>query len=760
MKQSSRKPGPGRTKKNSAKPEPQIRNRRRWLFRFAALSAPLICFILLEAGLRLAGYGYDTGFFKRIVVGQEKYLVENEAFSLRFFPPALARTPEPILLRVQKPADTCRIFILGESAAMGDPEPAFGASRYLEALLRERFPARKFEVVNVAVTAINSHVVRAIARDCARQPADFWIVYLGNNEMVGPYGAATIFGAQAPPCWLVRMLLALQRTRVGQALMSLGQHLKTSAANPPAWTGMQMFQQNRVPPDDRRRATVYKNFQSNLDDILQAGTGAGAAIILNTVAVNLRDCPPFASHTNSAGRTEARTDVEHLLAEATRLTEAGNSAEAADQLSHAAKLDELSAEVEFRWADCLSRLRNGAAAREHFQRACDLDALPFRADDSINTAIRQAGNDFARQGVQLFDAADFFATNAPAGSPGREIFYEHVHFNFDGNYRLARAWAGVIEPQLPATAKQNAATNWATQELCERRLGLTVWNRAKVIEGVADRLRQPPLSTQSNNARRLAALETWDRELHLHMDAGNATLAAAVYQDAIQRQPDDYYLHINFADFLTMAGDFRQASVEWQRVRELRPHFALAQFKLGALLARQNRLAEAETELRAARERLPYLGEVYLELGRALALQGKFEPALAEYQQALRLRPNSAECFYEIGKALVAVNRRDEAIQNLREAIRRQPDHWQAHFGLGAQLAQENQFTEARAEFEQVIRIKPDYAPAHLNLGVALMKAGKFAEAGRAFEEAVRLEPGNPRAMNYLNQARAAQPAK
>ena len=153
-----------------AAPEPH-RIRRRWLFRLAALAAPLIFFLLLEAGLRLAGYGYAAGFFKRVVLRGQVYLVENEAFSLRFFPPELARTPEPIWLREQKPADTCRIFILGESAAMGDPEPAFGAGRYLEALLRERFPARKFEVVNVAITAINSHVIRAIARDCARQPA-------------------------------------------------------------------------------------------------------------------------------------------------------------------------------------------------------------------------------------------------------------------------------------------------------------------------------------------------------------------------------------------------------------------------------------------------------------------------------------------------------------------------------------------------------------------------------------------------------------
>ena len=41
---------------------------------------------------------------------------------------------------LEKPPGTYRIFILGESAAMGDPEPAYGAGRYLEALLRERYP--------------------------------------------------------------------------------------------------------------------------------------------------------------------------------------------------------------------------------------------------------------------------------------------------------------------------------------------------------------------------------------------------------------------------------------------------------------------------------------------------------------------------------------------------------------------------------------------------------------------------------------------
>jgi len=36
-----------------------------------------------------------------------------------------------------------------------------------------------------------------------------------------------------------------------------------------------------------------------LNDIVQAGLDSGAKILLNTVAVNLKDCPPFASLTNS-----------------------------------------------------------------------------------------------------------------------------------------------------------------------------------------------------------------------------------------------------------------------------------------------------------------------------------------------------------------------------------------------------------------------------------------------------------------------------
>src|SRR5205085_3086779 len=108
-----------------------------------------------------------------------------------------------------------------------------------------------------------------------------------------------------------------------------------------------------------------------------------------------------------------------------RLDAAGKWPEAASLLGQAALLDNLSADLEFRWGKCLSGLANATIARAHFQKACDLDALPFRADSPINAAIRESATQFAGRGVRLCDASEFLATWAPADRPGQEIFYDH-----------------------------------------------------------------------------------------------------------------------------------------------------------------------------------------------------------------------------------------------------------------------------------------------------------------------------------------------
>jgi tetratricopeptide (TPR) repeat protein len=729
--------------------------RRKWLFRLCAVVlVPLLALGGLEAALRLAGYGHPTGFFKKIHVGQKKFLITNEDFGLRFFPPQMTRLPLPILMEAEKPPDTCRIFILGESAARGDPAPPFGAGRYLEVLLRERFPGEHFEVINLGMTAINSHVIVSMARECARDQGDLWIIYMGNNEMVGPFGAATVFGAQTPPPGLVRLNLAIQRSRVGQLMMALTRRLQGKAGNS-AWGGMKMFLGNQLRPDDSRKEAVYRNFQHNLKDIAAAGLDSGARVILNTVAVNLKDCPPFASLSATNLPAADRAAGDRWYADGSLAEGQGNFEEAAKCFEQAARLDPQMSDRQFHWAECLLHLTNFTAAREHFQLACDYDALPFRADSRINSLIRQTGRQLAGPHLVLFDAAAAMATNNPAGICGGESFYEHVHFNFDGNYRLGRAWAEQIEPLLPAPVRNRAVSGWVSQETCEQRLGLTDWNRSLVFAELVRRLKDPPLCSQANNARRLETFQEAERELRRKTNA--AAVARAVYLDAIRRAPDDYYLHENFGKFLAMVGDLEQATAEGRRIIELAPQNGYNYFQLGVLLAAQGRLAEAQSAFNQAVALRPGLIEAWLQLGHVHLVERKFELALQELERARELDPRNASYCIFVSEALLKLNRRDEARQHCREALQLDPACLEAHFMLGNILVAEKKIPEAQREYETVIRLQPTNVLAHLDVGVTLALQTRFDDAVRQFEEALRLDPSNRLARAYLDRTRALQ---
>ncbi len=421
--------------------------------------------LILEAALRLAGYGYSPAFFKPLQRGADRFLVENDRFGWRFFPPAVARSPAPVILPARKAPGTFRLFIFGESAALGDPRPAYGFGRFLEVLLRERFPEGRFEVVNVAMTAINSHALREIARECARLEGDVWLVYAGNNEYYGPFGAGTVFGTAAPPRWWVRTWLTLQRTRLGQWLAA---RTAPAADTLTQWTGLQMFLGRELSPDDPRRRTVQDHFARNLDALVRQGTGAGARVILSSVAVNLRECGPFASRHGAALAAADRADWAKLYQTAAALQDAGEAAAALKLLQTAVRESPEHAEAQYRTAECELAVSNAAGAAPRFARARDLDALPFRADAELNRLARAVAQRHAERGVIWVDAAEALARAAPAGVPGAESFYEHVHLNFDGNYRLARFFAEALVPLLPPAWTGQAAPDWADPATCAR----------------------------------------------------------------------------------------------------------------------------------------------------------------------------------------------------------------------------------------------------------------------------------------------------
>ena len=697
--------------------------------------------VAAETALRLSGYGHSPDFFKHINIHGEDYLVQNDDFSLNVFTKEIARSPGALRMKAHKPAGTFRVFIFGESAAMGDPEPAYGAGRYMEVLLREKFPGENIEVVSTAFTAINSHVILPIARECARHDGDLWIVYMGNNEMVGPFGAATVFGKQAAPLPYVRLVLAVKRTRVGQLLAAWSGKIGGHAPRAPSWGGMQMFLNNQISPDDPRKKTVYQNFKGNLDDILKAGINAQAKIMLNTVAVNLKDSPPFASMLNSNLPAARQAAFEDAMARGRSKEGQGDFAGAAQAYEQASQLQPESAELHYDWGKCLLALTNLTAAREHLQEACDDDALPFRADTKINTAIREAAQKNEGQGVTFLDTATILSGNTAANFCGQETFYEHVHFDFDGSYRLGLLWAQEAAKML-AAGNANRDDGWASQEQCDRLLGLSVWNRALVIEEMIGRLQVPPFSGQSNNEQRIERLRSRDGALHAGMNTNAAAAARDNFMKQLGRRPDDFVLRENYAGFLQATGALPESIAEWRRVHDLIPQDYLPYFQLGHLLRGPEQLAEAEADLRRALELRPGLTEGWVELGNVLVLRENLNGALASFAVARRQRPQDGQIAIKIARVRSMLHERPEAIESYRKAVTLSPANWEAHYELAGELDAASQLEEARDQFGAAARLNPTYSRAHFNYGILLAKLGQLDEAQHEFEETLRLEPG------------------
>jgi tetratricopeptide (TPR) repeat protein len=749
---------------------------------------PLLFLGGIELTLRLIGYGYPTSFFLRTHIGGRDFYVPNDKFGYRFFPPAQARTPMLLRMPVDKPANTYRIFLLGESAAYGDPDPAYGVGRYLEVLLSERFPKTQFEVVCVAMTAINSHVILPIARECARHQGDLWIIYMGNNEMVGPFGAATVFGPKAPSLGLIRANLALKTTRLGQLLDALGRRLR-AGSSPQSWEGMKMFMENRLRYDDAKRLRVYDHLSRNLDDILRAGCNSGVPIILSTMAVNLKDCSPFGSLHAAALNATQKATWDKFYGEGVALEAAGSHQKALDSYLKAASIDHEFADLQFRIGDCHLALTNYTQAHRDFELASDYDALAFRADTRINKIIREAAARYAGKSVHFVDAAEALAQQSPEGIPGNGLFFEHVHLNFQGNYLLARVFANEVAKLLPRSVTAQGKDDWASATFCDRRLAITVWDRYRIWQEIGSRITQPPFIEKLDN---VTVVKMHDAELEkIKSQAKMQTpdQARELYEQALALAPDDSLLHAHFARFLEDGGFLGQAIDESRLAIELQPQvpglyyytgtllvragktseaaedfsralaiqrdFAPALNELGLILANQQKPDAAATYFkRALRANRTYV-ETYVNLGFLEQGQGKLDEAMTYYQEAARLQPRGPADYFKQAVALAAEGRHTEATEYFGMVAAHKPEFWQACYLLGVELASQGKFEEAQAQFSQVIRYRPDHAPAHFNLGVALERQRKLDQALAEFRTTLKLDPGSGLARQHLESIQA-----
>jgi len=689
----------------------QISGPRLWLFRIIAVTIiPTLFFLLLEITLRVVGYGFPTNITIKDKINNVPSYYNNTKFAWRFFHPNIARTTEPFAFPVNKSEKTYRIFVMGASAAAGTPDGAFCFGRMLQVMLHRQYPEANFEVITAAMPAINSHVVYQIAGDCTQYQSDLFIVYLGNNEVVGPYGAGTVFSTMSSSMSAIRMGIALKATKLGQLVTNLLESVGGGNA-PKIWRGMGMFLEKQVRAEDAGLEVVYKHFQKNLQDIRRLAGRKDIKIIFCTVPCNLKDSPPFASLHKQNLTDSDKKSWDEIYQRGIQCETDKNYGEAVNLYLKGTEIDDRYADLQFRLGQCYWEMGEYDKARAGYILARELDTLRFRADTRINEIVRDTTGNKTADGVYLVDAVKVFEESSPHQTPGEELFYEHVHMNFKGNYLLAGAIFQQVEKILPERIKSYRADEhlFPTEAECARDLAYTNWDRCNIAEKVLnDYIKQAPFTNQLYHNQRVKRMEQEINAFKATISPELVNEVEAGYRRAIEQTPSDWWLHWKYGQLLEDLGKDNAAASQYRLVLDSMPHHYEALAVLGLLCGKAGDLDSAVSYNLESVRIYPTFAESHFNLGFAYHLKKNYDKAVEHYSKVVQLVPDRAEAHNNLGLVLFQQGKVDRAIKAYRNGLEFVPDNLDLHYNLGIVLHEQGQKDEALKELNAALQIDPN----------------------------------------------------
>jgi len=414
---------------------------RAWLFRLAAMALSLSPLVVLEIGLRILGYGHDP----RLIVPVQNAATPgthrlNPSADRAYYGPMDLLGPEPRPFVLPKPKGLYRILVVGGSTVAGFPYPfELAMPRHLQVVLEQQSPDRRFEVLNAGITAINTlSEVDVVRQGLACEP-DLIVVHSGHNEFYGPGGAASTASVFAPQ--LHPLLHFLRRQRVFQLAGSV---LHRPLRGHPQET---LPADIAIPLDGPVFARALGAYEAHLREMALLASRAGIPILLTTVPSNLRDQSPMHSLWRSDLTDEQRQEQAERYKVAARHLSYQEYDAALAALVAARQVDPHCALLAYRQAQCLETLKRRAEAAEAYALAADLDGCRFRAPSVFNAVVQRVAS-AGLDSVHFCDVAGRLRDLSKLPAPGEDFFLEHVHYNLEGNWRVALILGEFIQEQF------------------------------------------------------------------------------------------------------------------------------------------------------------------------------------------------------------------------------------------------------------------------------------------------------------------------
>ena len=721
-----------------------LRRRIRGVLLLAAVGVAGAILLLgaAESVLRTTGHGHSTRFFLgRAAAGQE-WNVTNRAFYQQFtaLPVDRIMTWDELDFQVPEHKDpgVFRVFVFGSSAIYGPRTSA----RIIETMLRETAPGVRWEVYNAACPGMNSNTMWAAARACARLQPDLFLIYMGNNEAVGPYGPTTPLGRH-PLLWqtpVIHVLIGLSDLRLVQWVGGSG---------PKPWLVPDKTVIASMTPGPTQNSAAIAHYETNLEAICGAGLSAGARVVLCTLAGNrrLNGVPmpeqPTPESAPTINRAVRRVAARHASSGAVLCdVEAALAAASPEGLPG---YDFFCDNVHFTFDG------NYVVARAMYGAVRPIvESKDPRSAPSLPETPPEKGECAKR--LAWTPAAEF------------ELLENQMRAFFDDySAQRIRARHDQLVPLVGADWKQRLAEDWRAaaeltpaDRLIRQKLARALLDANRPAEALAEARKLCTELPVSRAGMRLTA-----QALRAMADGAGAEKA---YRELLDVYPDDPDGIRELAALCAEQRNWAEAERLYRGyVTDYDPMDANALCGLARALAALNRPDEAERTCRAALDRVPGFAPAYRELDAILAARMSPEQRATLWRQAVEKQPGLATPRFQLGEALAAAGDWKGAAQAYGEAEQRDPHDHMIPLQLGRALEKTGDHTGAAAALRRALVISPQFAGyARVELVETLLNMGdaqgardelrRCAETGQAVPQAladkVNGAPASPAAVN------------
>lgn len=592
------------------------------IFKVLSLLVPVFILLFIELGLRLFSYGDKmTLFIKHPDKELKAFYRVNPKVGEKYFTKFDATGGTNDVFLRKKNENSFRLFVMGSSTVVGFPyDKNLMFSRILHEQLQDAFPEKNIEVVNTAITAINTVTLRDYIDEIVKHKPDAILFYAGHNEFYGAFGIGSN-ETMSQNTFVRQMHFKLMHIRLYQLVRKVVQNTATNIANAKGNVERGSLMKRIVAEKEIIYGSeLYKKginqYKTNLSEILEIANKNDIPVFLSDLVSNIKDLHPF-----YPANENSNTQAINFYNKAKNAERGGNY----------------------------------HLASELYYKAKDHDPVRFRASEEINDIIDSLGK---VNNCYLIEMKEAFINASENGLVGDNLLTEHVHPNIDGQFLMANtSFKAILESNIISDSKisiiksiADYQNNWGYSDLDS----LAALYRINQLKSYW------PFTSTANT--------TTFRDTHI-VTSFTDSLAFSVIQT---NEANMAKLHNELGDYYFNNKLFSKALDEYMAITKINPHWPHYQNNLGKCYIELKDLYHAEI---CFKKSVQYYNTSYanLMLAEIEMIKYNLEPAIEYYLAAIESAEKTEAENAILGKLYQAyyLSKNDDKKEEVKKLLRK-----------------------------------------------------------------------------------------